>query len=191
MQRDSQRKRRAATEGLTCTLAFLSVVRVRLFDVGYQIGLRSLELLTYRQSIQSFLLTGSSGNVGQTPISLSNVGSLTGKKDRSVVSMLQFVHGFVWKSLFGRVADGLEKSTDKEDEYYIYDRDPITNRFISVPREMGHLNCATFIAGILGGILDGAQFTCEVSAHFNTSSSGMTRTVFVIKFDKEVSKRET
>jgi hypothetical protein len=173
----------------------------RLSDIGYQIGLRSLELLTYRSSIQSFLLTaahpnsGSSNNTShqfavQQPISLHNVGALNGRKEKNLIAMLQFLHSFIWKSLFGRVADGLEKATDKEDEYYIYDREPITNRFISVPKEFSHFNCATFIAGIINGILDGAEFQSDVSAHFNTAAGGATRTVYVIKFEKEVTKRE-
>lgn len=115
---------------------------------------------------------------------------MNGKKEKNLVAMLQFLHSYIWKSLFGRVADGLEKATDKEDEYYIYDREPITNRFISVPKEFGHFNCATFVAGIINGILDGAEFTSDVSAHFNTTSNGVTRTVYVIKFEKEVTKRE-
>ena len=172
----------------------------RMSDLGYGIGLRSLELLTYRSSIQAFLLTtpqGSNTSGGgsqpvQSPISLHNVASLNGRKEKNLVSMLQFLHGSMWKSLFGHVADGLEKATEKEDEYYIYDRDPITNRFIgtSVPKEFQHFNCAAFIAGIVNGILDGAEFRAEVSAHFNTTAQGITRTVYVIKFEKESTKRE-
>jgi hypothetical protein len=175
----------------------------RLHDMGYQIGLRSLELLTYRHSIQSYLLTnsqtGSSGSSSnatpnqysvQQPISLSNVVQLNGRKEKNLIAMLQFLHSYIWKSLFGRVADGLEKATDKEDEYYIYEREPLTNRFISVPKEFSHFNCATFVAGIINGILDGAEFQCDVSAHFNTAQGGATRTVYVIKFEKEITKRE-
>ena len=88
-------------------------------------------------------------------------------------------------------ARGLGAATDKEDEYYIYDREPITNRFIATPKEFAHFNCATFVAGIINGILDGAEFHADVSAHFNTTPAGLTRTVFVIKFNKDVTKRET
>lgn len=173
----------------------------RLADVGYGIGLRSLELITYRSSIQAFLLTnaqagsgggGGSGasNVQQQPISLQNIASIHGRKERNLVGMLQLLHSSMWKSLFGRSADGLEKATDKEDEYYIYDREPITNRFIATPKEFAHFNCATFVAGIINGILDGAEFHADVSAHFNTTPAGLTRTVFVIKFNRDVTKRD-
>ncbi len=182
----------------------------RMFDMGYGIGLRSLELITYRSSIQQYLLSnsqpgssgsssssssssshGSGGTVHQAPISLHNIGALSGRKEKSLVGMLQTLHSGMWKSLFGRVADGLEKATDKEDEYYIYDLSPLPNRFISPPKELAHFNVATFVAGIINGILDGAEFHAEVSAHFNTTSQGTTRTVYVIKFNKEVTKRET
>ena len=39
----------------------------------------------------------------------------------------------------------------------IYENNPITNAFISVPSDMGQLNCAAFIAGIIAGILDSSK----------------------------------
>ena len=40
----------------------------------------------------------------------------------------------------------------------ISDTDLFVNRFISVPKDMGQLNCAAFVAGIVRGALDGAGF---------------------------------
>lgn len=45
-----------------------------------------------------------------------------------------------------------------EDEYMISDYDLFVNKFISVPKDMGALNCAAFVAGIVKGVLDGAGF---------------------------------
>ena len=70
---------------------------------------------------------------------------------------------------------------------YLYDKDPITDIFLSVPSDLGQLNCASFVAGIVNGILDGAEFHSEVSAHFNKDK---TKTVYVIKFEKKVMARE-
>jgi len=178
----------------------------RLFDMGYGIGLRALELITWRTSVQHYLLSnaqagsggsssGSSGGgvggvVVQAPISLHNIAALQGRKEKHVVAMLQTLQVPMWKALFGKTADSLEKATDKEDEYYIYDVSPLTNRFISPPRELAGFNPATFVAGIMNGILDGAEFSADVSAHFNTNSNGITRTLYVIKFSKEVTKRD-
>lgn len=40
----------------------------------------------------------------------------------------------------------------------IHENSPVTNTFVSVPADMGHLNCAAFIAGIIAGALDSARF---------------------------------
>lgn len=45
-----------------------------------------------------------------------------------------------------------------EDEYMISDFDLFVTKYISVPKDMGQLNCAAFIAGIVKGALDGAGF---------------------------------
>ena len=36
--------------------------------------------------------------------------------------------------------------------------DPITNIFVSLPSDLDQFNCASYIAGIISGILDGALF---------------------------------
>ena len=45
-----------------------------------------------------------------------------------------------------------------DDEYMISDYDLFVNKYISVPKDMGALNCAAFVAGIVKGVLDGAGF---------------------------------
>ena len=47
----------------------------------------------------------------------------------------------------------------------IRDNDPVTNRYISVPRDYAPLNCASYIGGIVRGVLDAADFVrhCAVS----------------------------
>ena len=40
----------------------------------------------------------------------------------------------------------------------IHESAPITNSFVSVPADMGHFNCAAFLAGIIAGVLDSAKF---------------------------------
>lgn len=47
----------------------------------------------------------------------------------------------------------------------IHEKDPITNTFVSVPADMGQLNCAAYIAGIIAGVLDGASFVSSTSTH--------------------------
>ena len=40
----------------------------------------------------------------------------------------------------------------------IHENASITNTFVSVPADMGQLNCAAYLAGIVAGILDSAKF---------------------------------
>ena len=72
--------------------------------------------------------------------------------------MLQFVSGPLWTQLFGKPADALEKSKDQPNAFMIRDESPITNFFISVPRDAARFNPASFLAGIVRGVLDSAGF---------------------------------
>jgi hypothetical protein len=38
------------------------------------------------------------------------------KRETRVLGMLYFIHTTVWKTMFGKQADSLEKSTENEDE---------------------------------------------------------------------------
>lgn len=127
-------------------------------------------------------------------------------------SLLWIVLG---QGLFNHSADRLEKSTERLDECkfwtvrlirvfvgsdrlrrlggfgredYIYDSNVIVNKFISVPKDMGGLNCAAFIAGVIKGVLDTADFPATVDAHFPTEDDRST-TIFVIRFEAQVVQR--
>lgn len=122
----------------------------------------------------------------------------------------------MWTHLFGRQADRLEKSSNPEtpDEYMIIDNEPLVNAYISVPREMSQLNCAAYVAGMIEGVCDGAGFPARVTAHSvgaqaqadgggagaggaaGAEAGGAVqemwpgKTVFLVKFAKEVLERE-
>ncbi|CAI5534250.1 unnamed protein product, partial [Closterium sp. Naga37s-1] len=137
----------------------------KLEDLGYGIGLRMLELLVQREK----------GN----------------RRETRVLGILSFVHSTVWKALFGKVADSLEKSTEHEDEYMISEKELLVNRFISVPRDMGAFNCGAFVAGIVKGVLDNAGFPARVTAHYvQVEGQQRPRTTILIKFADEVLARE-
>lgn len=117
-----------------------------------------------------------------------------GRRETSVVSMLQFVSGVLWPALFGKQADALEKSTEHAHAYMIREDEPVTNYFISMPKEMSRLNVAAFIGGIVRGVLDSAGFTCTVQAiavpPAAAADGPRDKTVFLIKFDESVAARE-
>jgi len=69
----------------------------------------------------------------------------------------------------------------------IHENAPITNAFVSVPADMGQLNCASFLAGVISGILDSARFNARVTAHQGDTPE---KTVFLVKFSREVMDRE-
>ena len=86
-----------------------------------------------------------------------------------MLQMLYLINTNVWKGLFGKAADSLEKSNDHDDECncfhvdMISDNDPAVTRFISVPKEMSSLNCGAFMAGIVEAILDASQFVIPIN----------------------------
>ena len=154
----------------------------KLEELGYSIGYRILEIVSIRER--------------------------TYRREVKVVNFLTFISTTIWKYLFNKDADALESSFDKEDEYMIRENKPLTNTFISVPSDMGSLNCASYVAGIIAGILDSANFNATVTAHsddqgeemdgMENTYEGVTaekdvnqgKTVFLIKFSREVMHRE-
>ncbi|CAN1328257.1 Trafficking protein particle complex subunit 5 [Linum perenne] len=148
----------------------------RLEDAGYAVGARVLELLCHREKVYPVLATFvRQGN----------------RRETRLLGILSFVHSTVWKVLFGKVADSLEKGTEHEDEYMISEKELLVNRFISIPKDMGTFNCGAFVAGIVRGVLDGAGFPAVVTAHFvPMEGQQRPRTTILIKFAEEVLRRE-
>ncbi|KNE69411.1 hypothetical protein AMAG_13775 [Allomyces macrogynus ATCC 38327] len=136
----------------------------RLNLVGYRVGQRLLELLVFRDR-----------------------GS---KRDVKLLNALLFINTNVWKALFGKPADSLEKSSEHDDEYMISDNDLVVNRYISIPKEMSQLNTGAFIAGIVEAMLDGSGFPARVTAHTVPVAGFPFRTTILIKFDAKVMDRE-
>lgn len=121
------------------------------------------------------------------------------------MSILHFVSATVWRSLFGKAADSLERSIDNADEFMIVDYEPITSTYISVPSDLGQLSVDSYLSGIIAGVLEGAGFPARVTAHNVTleegegnkqgivANSSIPRTekaVFLCKFSQEVLARD-
>lgn len=138
----------------------------RLNGLGYQIGQKCLELLKFREGIKY------------------------NKREIKIVEMLQFLHSTMWKTMFGKIANELEKSQDVSNEYMIIDNLPLVSKFINVPKEYGNLNCSAFIAGMIEGALDSSGFYAGVTAHSVPKDNNPLRTVFLIKFDELVILKE-
>jgi len=127
-------------------VASISELERRLESSGYGVGLKVLELLSYR--------------------------ARESKRETRLMNILQFVSANVWKSLFGKPADSLERSIDHADEFMIVDYEPLTSTYVSVPSDLGQLSVDAFLSGIIAGVLDGAGFSARVTAHSVTLEDG-------------------
>ena len=108
------------------------------------------------------------------------------KRELTEVGILQFISTTAWKALWGKAADSLERSTDREDEYMIVDSAPLVNQFVSVPANLGALDCAALMAGVVAGILDGAYFAAKCTAHPREEGG----TVFLIRIGHDEADEE-
>eukprot|EP00934_Nitzschia_sp_Nitz4_P002408 Nitzschia sp. Nitz4//scaffold29_size155292//129490//130421//NITZ4_002686-RA/size155292-processed-gene-0.28-mRNA-1//1//CDS//3329546532//2403//frame0 len=165
----------------------ISELERRLESSGYGVGLKILELQAYR--------------------------SREYKRETRLMNILQFVSTQVWRSLFGKPADSLERSIDHADEYMIIDYEPLTSTFVSVPSDFGQLSVDAYISGIIAGVLTGAGFSARVTAHSvkleegeqppsssSVNTSGLSvisrlpprkeKAVFLVKFSPEVLERD-
>ncbi|KAH9060795.1 TRAPP complex subunit trs31 [Lactarius vividus] len=140
----------------------------RLNTLGYRIGTRVLELMVWRAESTS-----------KAP-----------KREIRFLPALMSIHTNVWKAVFGKPADAIEKSVQNEDEYMIIDNDPVITRSISVPRDMSQLSCSSFTAGIVEAVLDGLGFPARVTAHNTPTNDFPSRNTILIKLEKSVLERE-
>ncbi|KZV74712.1 TRAPP I complex [Peniophora sp. CONT] len=149
-------------------VAGISDFERRLNTLGYRIGTRVLELMIWREQ----------------------AGSKQPKREIRFLPALMAIHNNVWKAVFGRVADGVERSVENSDEYMIIDNDPAITKSISVPREMSQLSCSSFTAGMVEAVLDGLGFPARVTAHNTPNTDHPARTTILIKLDPSVLARE-
>ncbi|KAJ3713504.1 NO signaling/Golgi transport ligand-binding domain-containing protein [Lentinula raphanica] len=140
----------------------------RLNTLGYRVGSRVLEITAYRAEFSS-----------KAP-----------KREIRLLPALMAIHTQVWRAVYGKPADAIEKSVENVDEYMIIDNDPLIERHISVPRDFAGLSCSSFSAGIVEAVLDGLGFPARVTAHHTPTSTYPTRTTILIKLEKSVLDRE-
>ncbi|KAI0345865.1 TRAPP I complex [Trametopsis cervina] len=140
----------------------------RLNTLGYRVGTRVLELMVWR----------------------TEASSKAPKREIRFLPALMSIHTQVWKSVFGKPADAIEKSVENQDEYMIIDNDPSITRYVSVPRDMSQLSCSSFSAGIVEAVLDGLGFPARVTAHNTPTDQLPNRTTILIKLEPSVMERE-
>ena len=143
---------------------------------------RQVEERKARQARAEQKLKDAGVGIGRRVLELASLREKANKRETRMLGILQFLTGTVWKQLFGASADSLEKAVGQEDEFMIVERAPLVNTYISA----APCNCAAFVAGIVTGVLDAANFPARVSAHEYEDG----RTCILIKFAAEVIQRE-
>lgn len=131
----------------------VSELENRLAELGARIGIRVLALVSLREG--------------------------KGKRETSITGILEFIRTNVWKTLFSRPADLLEKDIDEASIYYLSDEALLVNKFVSVPREMGDFNCGSFVGGMIASILTEAGFPATVSTHATAKGTTFRIDIFI------------
>lgn len=122
--------------------------------------------------------------VGASLLDVLVLREKNGRRETKLLNMLLFIKVSVWRALFGKEADKLEQANDDDKTYYIIEKEPLVNTYISVPRENSSLNCAAFNAGIVEAILTNSGFPAKVTVHWHKG------TTLMIKFNEEVIARD-
>ncbi len=68
----------------------------------------------------------------------------------------------------------------------VVDSAPLVNQFVSVPANLGALDCAALMAGVIAGILDAAYFAAKCTAHPREEGG----TVFLIRISHDEAASE-
>lgn len=161
----------------------VSELQTRLADMGQSVGASMLDVLVLREKngkretkVLNMLLF----------IKVSRIRKAADGFNTRLIcnSDLSFLQVNVWKSLFGKEADKLEQANDDDKTYYIIEKEPLINAYISVPKENSSLNCAAFTAGIVEAILTHSGFPAKVTAHWHKG------TTLMIKFNESVIARD-
>lgn len=132
--------------------------------------------------------------VGEKSIALFHLRERPFRRETSAISCLQFIANSVWKQLFGRPAE--LQSTDQTGEWYLVDKGMLLNRFISISAEAAKentmVNCASFAAGIVEGMMRIAGFSnTKVEAAYTLAGSMEVmnepqNVTFVVHLDKVI-----
>lgn len=97
------------------------------------------------------------------------------KREVRFLAALSTMGSTMWKAIFGKPADAIEKSVTKDDEckpfitsagilslksfvVMLIENDPAITKFISISRDMSSLSCSALTAGVVEAILDGLGF---------------------------------
>lgn len=124
--------------------------------------------------------------VGQRMLELSVLRDKAPQRQIKRANIIQYISTTIWKNLYGKAIDAVDKTPNMENRYMLFERDPLENRFVSLPKNM-NFHCSYFTAGVITGCLKAADFPATVKVYYTDKKD---YTVFIIDFDQSVIDRE-
>lgn len=93
------------------------------------------------------------------------------KREIGTLQILSFACTPLYKSIFGKSADSLERSNERSGEctilylcnllhllVMIVDNNPLIAQYVTLPKELNQLSCSSFVGGLLESILTNADY---------------------------------
>ncbi|KAJ9456437.1 Trafficking protein particle complex subunit 5 [Diplonema papillatum] len=138
----------------------------RLHAIGYGVGIRVLDLIVFRTK---------------------GVDS----RETDLIRFLTWIQTTVWKAMFNKQAELKKVSQDGGAVFLICDPDPIVSHYVCNPPDYSKsFSSEAYLAGFLAGLLDGAEFPAEVTAHnYDPDGTGSREINCEINFKRHVLQR--
>ncbi|KAI3381980.1 hypothetical protein SNEBB_008051 [Seison nebaliae] len=133
-----------------------SIMHDKLVRIGYSIGLRFVDLMYLRDKRERL---------------------------KSITDVLHFIQTTLWKALFGKEINYVERSTSEKLIYLLKEDEPVLNKYVSIPPELSHMNCASLNCGIIEAALISHNFPATVTCDTNNG------TIYIIRLDEIVLQR--
>lgn len=138
------------------------------------------------------LSNGSTLNISQVPsseemysyisastIDLEESGVINNLKHLSFITLLQFIQDTVWKYMFGKKADDIQKINEDDSSYAIIDNEPLIASLV-LPAKVNE-----FICGIIKGVVESANYKCEsVNTQILEDKKYSNKSAYIIKLQK-------
>lgn len=138
------------------------------------------------------LSNGSTLNISQVPsseemysyisastIDLEESGVINNLKHLSFITLLQFIQDIVWKYMFGKKADDIQKINEDDSSYAIIDNEPLIASLV-LPAKVNE-----FICGIIKGVVESANYKCEsVNTQILEDKKYSNKSAYIIKLQK-------
>lgn len=117
--------------------------------------------------------------ISTTTVELEESGVIKNLKHLSFITLLQFIQDTIWKYMFGKKADDIQKINEDDSSYAIIDNDPLIASLV-LPAKVNE-----FICGIIKGVVESANYKCEsVNTQILEDKTYNNKSAYIIKLQK-------